>query len=229
MFNFKYKFISTIQKGSFGPVNLYKKRFGGKRVVVKKIMKCHFNPNEVVCLEKMRGVAGIQQLNEIYKGRKSVKLVLDYYPGSDLFDRVKYEKYIKGSDCVYKLILSIAERIRTCHEHGISHNDIKMENFVFDDDGRLVLIDFGMSCFFGDNERKCKLGTSYYAPPEFAEGKFYKTSDVYSLGAVYGVLLDFIGGWTSGYEFFKRMVAENHSKRPTIDEVIAYVKTRNKT
>ena len=36
-------------------------------------------------------------------------------------------------------------------ELNISHNDIKMENFVFDDDRRLVLIDFGMSCFFGDN------------------------------------------------------------------------------
>lgn len=172
----------------------------------------------------MRGVHGMQQLKDVYMGKDKVKLVMEYYPGKDLFDRVKYQGFIKNHSDLKKTVLSMAERIKTCHEMGISHNDIKMENFLLDCSGEPVLIDFGMSSFFSEGYRDVKLGTSYYAAPEFENGEFYKTSDVYSLGVVYGILLGYIGEHTIHHDFFKRMVSEDHTKRPLIDEVIEYVK-----
>ena len=97
MFKLKYKFISTIRRGSFGTVDLYRMRFSRKFYAVKNIRNCNFNKNEVICLKKMRGVHGMQQLKDVYMGKDKVKLVMEYYPGKDLFDRVKYQGFIKGA------------------------------------------------------------------------------------------------------------------------------------
>lgn len=223
MFNLKYKFINVIRSGSFGIVKLYKNRFTRKSFAVKQIKKLDFFPNEVKCLENLKGVSGIQQLNKVYESKTQVKLVFDYYPGMDLFDRVESGNLIKDKLSVHKLILSMAECIKLCHGFGISHNDIKMENFVFDKDGSLVLIDFGMSGFFGADS--CvRIGTSQYAPPEFEYGVFYDTSDVYSLGIVYRWLSNKMK--CSDYSFLNRMTDYEHIDRPTIDEVIAHVKSK---
>ena len=49
MFKLKYKFISTIRRGSFGTVDLYRMRFSRKFYAVKNIRNCNFNKNEVIC------------------------------------------------------------------------------------------------------------------------------------------------------------------------------------
>lgn len=60
--------------------------------------------------------------------------------------------------------------IKYCHDHHIAHRDLKLENFLFennDPDAELKLIDFGLSRHYRENVRMHRpVGTPYYVAPE---------------------------------------------------------------
>lgn len=51
---------------------------------------------------------------------------------------------------IYKIIISLVERLRTLHEIGYVHNDLKLDNIVIGnkDPHNIYLIDFGVSSMF---------------------------------------------------------------------------------
>ena len=221
MFHLKYKFISIIRKKSSRSIEVYKNRFTNKFYTVKKIKNNFYNPIEVDILEKMKGCSNIQQLKAIYKNFSSIRIVYEHYPGMDLFDRVKYTNFIKDKKSIYRLIISMAQCIKSCHNRGFSHNDIKMENFVFDKNCQLILIDFGHAKSFDNQHRLRILTTPYYSPPEFYNGDFNVTSDVFSLGIIYRDLLIMFKEYDP---FILKMTKYNYKKRATIEEVIDHLK-----
>ena len=77
-----------------------------------------------------------------------------------------------------------------CHAHGLSHRDLKLDNYVFassNDTAALKLIDFGLSVVWAEGQTLFKsYGTPCYTAPEIIGGKRYlgPQVDVWSLGAV---------------------------------------------
>lgn len=114
--------------------------------------KCH---RYVACLYKMRKKGG-----KFY-------IIMEYIKGKELFDvlaQLDRELTLKELKSLFRQAL---EGLVYIHSKGIAHGDIKMENFMQDDKGRLKYIDFGYGC----NEESCKSspvlhGTSYLDPPE---------------------------------------------------------------
>ena len=85
----------------------------------------------------------------------------------------------------YQLILAI----KSLHEKGICHRDIKLENMLFvGNDFSFRLCDFDMSTSFMDNGDKIKLyeraGSPFHYPPEIIIGKAYdgEKVDVFCAG-----------------------------------------------
>lgn len=85
----------------------------------------------------------------------------------------------------------IASGLRAFHRLEMVHRDIKPANIVFDNNGRIVIIDFGSTKIAGVDEvdvpidRNPMLGTLNYAAPELFEGyKGSNRSDVYALGVI---------------------------------------------
>ena len=74
------------------------------------------------------------------------------------------------------------------HEAGIVHRDIKPGNVMVDEDGRAILMDFGLARQVQDAPLTADhtvLGTPNYMSPEQAEGKKLDArADIYSLGIV---------------------------------------------
>ena len=83
------------------------------------------------------------------------------------------------------IIPSVIEGLKTVHDAGIVHKDLKPANLMPDDTGEhIVLIDFGISSYAG--ERSIVLTqpgmTPGYAAPEVSQGVFLRETDYYALG-----------------------------------------------
>jgi serine/threonine protein kinase len=85
----------------------------------------------------------------------------------------------------------LAEAIDAVHTHPqqIVHRDIKPSNLlIHQDDGRLVLADFGIARAMQQEkaltQRGWSLGTEHYIAPEQEHGKAEPASDIYSMGVV---------------------------------------------
>ncbi|KAI8821999.1 kinase-like domain-containing protein [Fimicolochytrium jonesii] len=79
----------------------------------------------------------------------------------------------------------------------VIHRDIKPDNICIDDDGALVFVDFGASrqCEDGTTCRT-DVGTEQYMAPEVRQGRNYnRTSEVFSLGAVFAELFTTMSGY----------------------------------
>jgi formylglycine-generating enzyme required for sulfatase activity/serine/threonine protein kinase len=91
-----------------------------------------------------------------------------------------------------EVVRVLAMALAKAHREGIVHRDLKPSNIMVDDQGGLVIMDFGLARRFEAADPSLTaagavLGTPGYMPPEQAEGHSAKVgprSDVYSLGVI---------------------------------------------
>lgn len=92
---------------------------------------------------------------------------------------------------VWYFLWCMAKAVQTCKDGYIAHNDIKLENILYDvKKNSFYLIDLGLSChvqqrgIFRDDEDICQsmAGTPYYIAPENLKGEKSWASDIWALG-----------------------------------------------
>lgn len=100
--------------------------------------------------------------------------------------------YIQG--CL-RIILQVAEALAHAHERGVGHRDIKSSNILLGEDGRVVLVDFGLATLRGASkltQTGSALGSPHYMAPEIwsrgGDAADFR-SDIYSLGVTLYELL----------------------------------------
>jgi serine/threonine protein kinase len=82
--------------------------------------------------------------------------------------------------------LQVLEALRTAHAAGVLHRDVKPENVLLTEDGRVVLTDFGIARMETDTTmtRTGLVGTPAFIAPERLRGyPAQRESDLWSLGA----------------------------------------------
>lgn len=121
-------------------------------------------------------------------------LVMEMMTGGELFTRiVEKEKYSEAE--AQRLVRTLVEAIKFCHDLGIVHRDLKPENILLAnpaDDAPLKIADFGFAKFDLGNARNLSTacGTPGYVAPEILKGdKYGKEVDVWSLGVIAYILL----------------------------------------
>lgn len=92
----------------------------------------------------------------------------EYYPNGDLFD-ILMKHNTENTLC--KLMKQVIDSLYICHSNGISHRDIKLENFVLDKDFNIRLIDFEYSTTLEEDDIPC--GTDPYFSPELKNCRQY--------------------------------------------------------
>ncbi len=116
-------------------------------------------------------------------------IVTEYFPSGSLELRIRNLMTVKDSVDIF---LQIAGALVVVHSAGLCHRDLKPANVMMRQDGRIVLIDFGLAKRqdSGITNAGEVRGSPYYISPEQAEGApVDPRSDLYSLGVMFYEML----------------------------------------
>lgn len=116
-------------------------------------------------------------------------LVMEYIRGKSLRQWLD-EGRIFSLEEIMKIGLEITEVMTYFHTQkpAVYYGDLKPENVMLTENGRLYLVDLGSAVFGYREKQKICLGTPGYAAPEQHEGRMTAASDVYALGKTMAAL-----------------------------------------
>lgn len=118
--------------------------------------------------------------------------VMKYYDNGDMYSFIKDNKLNLNEKI--ELFKKMIEPIYYLHKNNIVHLDLKLENYVLNKNNEPILIDFDHSKYHNSNyynllETNLKIGTKSYMAPEMSNYYFNKSTDIYSLGIIFYLLL----------------------------------------
>ena len=138
-------------------------------------------------------IATIHDIDEV-DGHKF--LVLEYIPGGTLKSKLKH---LKSEDKEFSLSevleygIQAAEALAHAHRHQIIHRDVKTDNLMLTEEGKVKLTDFGLAKLRGSaqvTKTGTPVGTAAYMSPEQIRGEeIDHRSDIFSFGVVLYELL----------------------------------------
>ncbi|MGQ9851443.1 MAG: protein kinase domain-containing protein [Aggregatilineaceae bacterium] len=122
---------------------------------------------------------------------ESYYMVMEYINGPTLKDRL-FDLSLSGDRLPpaesIRIIKTAAQALAYAHEHGMIHRDVKPANLMLDEDGRVVLTDFGIAKILTGAHVTSSggtVGTPAYMSPEQGLGEAGdERSDIYSLGVI---------------------------------------------
>ena len=191
----KLKFIG---KGSYAKVykvsyqknnNIYAmKKIIKPKIIKHKIIKNIINEkNILIKLSKSSIKNFISNLHFSFQDYFYLYLIIDYFPCKNLRFYINREKNFISKNQIKFLILNLSLSLSFIHKQGIIHRDIKPENLIFDKEGYLNIIDFGIAKDVSFSGGFCNeiSGTLNYTAPEIKKGKRHTFNvDYYSLGII---------------------------------------------
>ncbi|KAJ0963748.1 hypothetical protein J5N97_028870 [Dioscorea zingiberensis] len=197
--NKDYDVGALIGRGRFGAVFRCVSRTSGELFAVKSIDKAlltdllDYDPSREAKLHRLAASGNplAVQIHADYEDDESIHLVLDFCPGPDLFRHIADKGAPISEPEAAKLMEDLMEAIAACHRRGVVHRDVKPENVVFDGEGRIRIVDFGLAGWIGDGGgMREPVGTPYYMAPEVVRGEKYgEKVDVWSAGVVLYTML----------------------------------------
>ena len=118
-------------------------------------------------------------------------IAMEYLPGGTLAARIHEGM---TSLAALRLTSQIAKALDAIHAHDIVHRDLKPQNIMFRDNGRPVIVDFGLAKDLASDTSLTRHGevmaTPRYMSPEQCMGRAADArSDLYSLGAIFYEML----------------------------------------
>lgn len=215
----KVKVLGDISSGAMGKVSIgiFENRIVALKRVKEKVSSALGDPIQLLQYEAdvHRTVQSPVQHPSIveYFGlieQDGEKLLINsYYPTDNLTQLVErnwLEKYKPPFSTESKLSLStleiiinqLLECLKVFRDRGVIHRDLKTDNVLYLLDGeerlnRVKVIDFGVGVVVNgpmeDMFRGKVVGTFSYMAPEQSRGKSLFQSDLYSVGAIFTVLL----------------------------------------
>ncbi|WP_026876983.1 Stk1 family PASTA domain-containing Ser/Thr kinase [Jiangella gansuensis] len=121
----------------------------------------------------------------------AVYLAMEYIHGRTLRE-VLHERGRLGAGLALEVAESVLSALAAAHRAGIVHRDVKPENVLVGNDGRVKVADFGLARALSSSYKTTRglLGTVSYISPEQALGeRATPRSDVYSAGIMLYELL----------------------------------------
>jgi TolB-like protein len=185
------RLIERIGRGTFGEVfRAWDSRLD--REVALKLIPARqpfSGPGESTLIEEGRLLAKVRHPNvvTIYGAEQigdCIGLWMELVRGRTLEQLLK-DGVVFGTADVVRIGVELSRAVSAVHSAGLLHRDIKTHNVVRDDEGRIVLMDFGAGTELEEGATTDLAGTPLYLAPElYAGGSATVQSDIYSLGVL---------------------------------------------
>ena len=185
----KYRLDKLIGKGGMSAVYLAYQLSSNREVAIKVISpELAQNPHFVERFRRETHIAADLQhpnITQVYDfGHNYV--VMQVLRGGTLADRLNQP--IKLEEVV-NLLLPLAAALDYAHIKGVIHRDIKPENIMFDQNGAVKLVDFGIAHLQNATSALThagmRIGTHHYMPPEQWRGNdITSATDQYAVGVM---------------------------------------------
>ena len=119
--------------------------------------------------------------------------LFEYLKNGELQNYVFLLKKKFSEEIAKKIFFEIVQGIETCHESGMSHGDIKLQNILFNSNFNIKIIDYGFAKKIKDGLISEITGSRFYNAPEIfscaTKGYDGISADIFSLGVVLFVLV----------------------------------------
>ncbi|WP_150251479.1 serine/threonine-protein kinase [Nocardiopsis deserti] len=134
----------------------------------------------------MGGHPNIVTVHDIVQDDGRPWIVMEFLSGRSLHALVRQEGP-RGARVTAQWGLALLSALTTAHGQGITHRDVKPENVMVTDTGRVVLTDFGIATIADTSSVTQTAGVmgspAYLAPERLAMSPATPASDLWSLGA----------------------------------------------
>ena len=116
-------------------------------------------------------------------------LVMEYVPGLTLRDLIRKEAPMEPGKAL-GVLEPVLAALAAAHTAGMIHRDVKPENVLLSDDGRIKVADFGLARAVNAETQHTATGgvligtVSYLSPELVVDGKADARSDVYAAGVL---------------------------------------------
>ena len=189
----RYRLRTLLGRGGMGRVWLGEDEVLRRRVALKH-MTLPGHPSEHVratALAEARAAARLNHHNavkvyDVIEDAGDHWIVMELLSGRTMADSLRSDGPLPTAD-VRRIALHLVDALRAVHRAGLVHSDVKPANVQLCDDGRVVLMDFGIAAAIDDQHTlssEALAGSPAYMSPERARGDAVgPASDLFSLGA----------------------------------------------
>ncbi|WOL13510.1 CBL-interacting protein kinase 6-like [Canna indica] len=197
----RYDLGRVLGRGAFGKVHYARDLRSGRSVAVKVVdkgaivrsgMMDHVK-REISAMRMVRH-PNVVELYEVMATRTKIYLAMELVRGGELFARISRAGRLSES-ASRRYFRQLVSAVDFCHQQGVYHRDLKLENLLLDGNGDLKVADFGLSALVDDARSDGLLhtmcGTPAYVAPEVFGKRGYDgaKADVWSCGVILFVLL----------------------------------------
>ncbi|WP_431936455.1 protein kinase domain-containing protein [Micromonospora sp. RP3T] len=195
----RYRLEDRVATGGMGDVWRAKDLVLGRQVAVKVLLPALVRDPDFIArfrseariMASLRHPGVVQVFDcgedELPDGSRADYLVMEFVAGEPLSRRIEDAGHLEVDETM-SIVAQTAQALHGAHGRGIVHRDVKPSNLLVQDDGTVVLVDFGVARstnVTSITSTNAVPGTALYMAPEQAAGRpVTGATDVYALGAV---------------------------------------------
>ncbi len=196
----RYEILQMLGEGGMGTVYKARDREVDRLVALKVIRPelaqnadaLHRFKQELILARQVthRNVIRIFDLGEA----DGVKFItMEFIDGRDLKSLIREKGKFTPKEAT-DVVLQVCKALEVSHAEGVIHRDLKPQNIMVDEQGKVSVMDFGiarsMEIGGGMTQTGALVGTPEYMSPEQAKGQHLDArSDLFSLGIIFYELL----------------------------------------
>ncbi|MEU8257434.1 protein kinase [Micromonospora inaquosa] len=195
----RYRLDERVATGGMGDVWRASDLILGRQVAVKVLLPALVSDPDFIA--RFRAEArimaalrhpGIVQVfdcgaDDLPDGGRADYLVMEFVDGEPLSKRIEAAGRLDVAETM-SIVAQAAAALNAAHRGGIVHRDVKPSNLLVQEDGTVVLVDFGVARstdITSITSTNAVPGTALYMAPEQAAGRPVSgATDIYALGAV---------------------------------------------